>query len=113
MGNLPSPAANLPGGSAKFAEPQAPTPGPWGVRSHFVGPLMVCDANREAVALVVHDDFRTCAANARLIAAAPDMFKVCRSLLSTIDDLGIDACSDFPHLRSIASNAIRSATGAK
>jgi hypothetical protein len=59
------------------------TPGPWSVHSNFVGPLLIkADAVPEdkgpEIAFVGHADFKTCAANAELIAAAPCLYEALR-----------------------------------
>ena len=50
------------------------TPGPWEVASEFVGPLQV-RVSGVTLALVGHEDFATCAANAQVMAAAPELYE--------------------------------------
>jgi hypothetical protein len=70
------------------------TPGPWSVndetetRSVYAGEDVICD---------VHDPYEgfegdspEAEANARLIAAAPDLFAVCEALLGELDTEGFN-----------------------
>lgn len=52
----------------------AHTPGPWTVKSTFVGPLAVCTDER-TIAEVGHESFVTAEANAHLIAASPELLE--------------------------------------
>jgi hypothetical protein len=57
-----------------------PTPGPW----HVTGETHVNCAEGFLVASTGYSDDETDQANARLIAAAPDMLAVCKALLDII-----------------------------
>ena len=67
------------------------TPGPWMVRSKFVGPLEIVpniegNAIGDPIALVGADTFPQCAADAELIAAAPDMLAACKDCVENRGD---------------------------
>lgn len=61
------------------------TPGPWGVgekRGVWVGPVVMADSRGRGVAFVCGESD----ANARLIAAAPDLLAACEELLIYLGD---------------------------
>jgi hypothetical protein len=58
----------------------APTPGPWTVKSLFVGPLLVVDRRGVIVAGAGHDITSEAIANAELIAAAPELLELMKEL---------------------------------
>ena len=80
------------------------TPGPWSVHSKFVGPLAV-EADDVTVAHVGHKDWDTCAANAELIAASPDLLAALERAIPEIAVVGI------PDLLEQARAAIKKARG--
>lgn len=58
------------------------TPAPWHVRSLFTGPLeIVANGFGTVVAMVAHEDHKTCSKNAELIAAAPDLLAALEMVL--------------------------------
>ena len=71
------------------------TPGPWEIKSEFVGPLKIVAGDDEfifgngklEVAYVGADTFDQCRANARLISAAPDMYDALEMLIGWEDTI--------------------------
>lgn len=84
MDNTTSPAATLPSGSAKFAEPQAHTPGPWTAEAEREGgPVTYVHAKAHGIA-DCNAGYPNDEANARLIAAAPELYEALRALRSAL-----------------------------
>jgi hypothetical protein len=96
------------------------TPGPWTCdvtdqggagRSAYVG--VDAPENHQIVARVVCYDDRLnnlpYQANARLIAAAPDMLAALIEVRSSLTELGVDGWSDAPHLLNVVGAAIAKA----
>jgi hypothetical protein len=77
------------------------TPGPWRIYDHVAasgkpvdfGDLVICDRDKEEVA-VVRFNGADCAANARLLAAAPELLAALAALESAV-------CSDPDHDESL------------
>jgi hypothetical protein len=94
-----------------------PTPGPWEVRSAFVGPLQVWAGDHIQVADVGADTFDVCDANARLIAAAPDLLDALVEAKTLIDgSYGTDKTNPniWPEIRPLQrriDSAIKKAKG--
>lgn len=84
----------------------AHTPGPWEVASAFIGPLHIRNQDGATLAHVGHEDFDTCAANARLIAAAPDLLAALQMMLDQHGGLEVSPTA------KAARAAIAKATGA-
>ena len=88
---IPTGTAPIPVGQATHIEPevvtlpQAPrhTPGPWWLaRAHpSEGTFAVGAGNSELALVLATTDDTTAKANARLIAAAPDLLQACRDML--------------------------------
>jgi hypothetical protein len=76
------------------------TPGPWSVRSRFIGPLEILRevdgvAIGNPVALVGAETFPECAANAELIAAAPELLEVLQAYVAwEVEYMTINALGD-------------------
>ncbi len=95
------------------------TPGPWQVNHN--DPLHVCDADGEsrgcspiAFVQVANDGRWAARANARLIAAAPDLLEALQSVLFTLEqegDSSVIAPAYRAHLAAEIRAAIRAATG--
>ena len=73
----------------KMLEDLGTSPAPWTATAGADGRVVVNDENRHGIAACGHTaegdvDF----ANARLIAAAPDLYEALRLVLETIDALG-------------------------
>lgn len=85
------------------------TPGPWEIRSLFVGPLQIV-AGDEIVAMVGHDTFEVCAANADLIAAAPDLLAALETFVA-IDDGDEPLLWNFTENLNQMRTAIKKARG--
>lgn len=66
------------------------TPGPWNIKSRFLGPLVI-EANGEPLAEVGGETFAVVAANADLIAVAPDMYEALDQLIDDMRD-GLSVC---------------------
>lgn len=62
------------------------TPGPWHIYSKLAGPLHIETANGVTIAHVGFDDFPTCQANARLIAASPTLLASLRQILDALNE---------------------------
>ena len=72
---------------------QKHTQGPWGVTEHpnkraFEGNLIVCPDDKDMVVCTIWtcDDEKETKANARLIAAAPELLEACKAVWSAIID---------------------------
>lgn len=96
----------------------AHTPGPWIVGSAFIGPLFVSDRTGLQIAHVGHEDFKTCADNAELIAAAPEMLadlqwivKIANASYEGDDKLRADGARSLKRIAERARSAIAKATG--
>lgn len=65
------------------------TPGPWEISSNFTGPLVISPAGKkdDAIAYVFGTTFRQVQADARLIAAAPDMAEALEKLIGWEDTI--------------------------
>lgn len=51
------------------------TPGPWEIKSRFVGPLVIASDDVEVAHVgLYHESWAQCVKNATLIAAAPDLY---------------------------------------
>jgi hypothetical protein len=64
------------------------TPGPWKVDEPYRNEVYIDGANGRTVAFVTHndDERKEQAADACLIAAAPDLLAACKALLEGIDE---------------------------
>jgi hypothetical protein len=87
------PASSLP---AQAQQPASHTPGPWRWNGTNKQPKAFCylygpDYDVAGCAL---DGFTDNAANARLIAAAPDLLEACQWALSALDGLGLQSAED-------------------
>jgi hypothetical protein len=77
----------------KTTTPPAHTPGPWLVTKTQVGEHMIHLEDGSSIALVgdgPHEgDVRTSEANARLIAAAPELLEACKIALSKMTEFNM------------------------
>jgi len=92
------------------------TPGPWiNDRSHPEWERNVVWSGDMVVARVVDDQHANADANARLIAAAPELLEVCRKLLAWQSEDDPYACDDWMEfaadLGAMAGHAIAKAEG--
>jgi len=93
------------------------TPGPWEVASDFIGPLHVRPVGQPwSVAHVGHEDFDICEANARLIAAAPDLYEALAPVLRGANEADYycpdDVADDHTVLVSFTVAELRAARAA-
>lgn len=96
------------------------TPGPWyrdGYTDDVVGSAIIRDATGFQVALTRHWGINETEANARLIAAAPDLLEACRALVAYLSPLceefldGSDEHAEAYNACQAAHEAIAKATG--
>jgi hypothetical protein len=90
------------------------TRGPWKVRQSrevFCGNKRVCHVNAASVTpLSMRDELNVAAANARLIAAAPELLEALQMLESHCERMGFNTREEVPLLEA-ARAAILKATG--
>ena len=84
------------------------SPGPWEAKG--VGACFVCDESGGAVAQVTWRGLKTTAANARLIAAAPNVTEALLGLMQYVGGWDVTAAD---HPCAIARKAYQQATGKK
>lgn len=106
------------------------TPGPWSYRSQphddwgtvRAGRYIICQARNPAVDYDDLDEYRRTRtdpyeANARLIAAAPDLLEACEALIAYDEgdddapDAGVKMMIDYDHALTLARAAIAKARG--
>jgi hypothetical protein len=89
------------------------TPGPWEVRQQFIGPRLAPNSSIQVRVARVNDDYEDpeANANARLIAAAPDLLRALRDLLEIVEVHGIEPLSgDLRHeFDAIVDGAVQDA----
>jgi hypothetical protein len=85
------------------------TPGPWAVEGRLVGG---CDRVRVADCLVPERDTYVNAANARLIASAPDLLAALRGMVDAVNVPELDPLAVFVSIER-ARAAIAKSEGAK
>ena len=80
------------------------TPGPWAIAGHYIGTLGVNVATVGYASGAEH-------ANARLIAAAPDLLAALERIANSEEYHGDAFSCDFETLQNVARAAIAKATG--
>jgi hypothetical protein len=79
------------------------TPGSWTWDHSIRGGVIVCDMNADAIAILGSKEYPSVMANARLIAAAPELLEALKSIL--------DDRRNVIHVRTEARAAIARAEG--
>ncbi len=92
----------------------AHTPGPWKVEETSSGPIYIEARDGRALATLAawsSDDMPGAAANARLMAAAPDLLEALRFLVLDVEHYGAQGVAPTKAAMNAAKDAVAKATG--
>ena len=97
------------------------TPGPWAVKGKAPGPVVYAEGRREHICVVQHDldqpyqmakeTYAQAEADARVIAAAPDMLAACEEVAEIIHHRAGTGDPDLHRANEILRAAIAKAKG--